>query len=291
MSQPIKVKVAGEEYTVSSVNPFAFFPLLDVVKSDPEPEDKKSKAYRKWEKRFERWFSKPMNHYTAAYVVRTILPNLPESICRYKVFLHKKDGAERYRFDAHLGISALDFNNLIESITPLMNAQSEEIRATVEKDVPKLNGDGTVTVSIAGVEYKISGVDDFALAPLRDLLVDAPKERQGKDYDAWEQRFYTWFSSPINHYDAAYVIRSLVPELPESVCKYKLYLERGDDDDCYEIDGHFGIPVIDFMRLLQVVPLFTETEAPATAPSVSALDAKRSALQAELAALETASEA
>jgi hypothetical protein len=127
---PIKVRVAGIEYEVSTVNELAIFPMLRVFGTDLAPEDKDSKEYKKWQQKFLTRFADPTNQASVAYSLRTIIPELPESVVKYT--LYKEEGGDR-REDFVLNIGAMDLLALVDAISPLLNARAAELgRAACE---------------------------------------------------------------------------------------------------------------------------------------------------------------
>ena len=119
MTTPIKVRVAGEEYEVSAVNELALFPLLRVFGTDIAPTDQHSKEYKKWQQKFLGRFADPTNQASVAYSLRTIIPDLPESVVKY--VLYKEESGDR-REDFVLNIGAMDLLALITAISPLLLA-------------------------------------------------------------------------------------------------------------------------------------------------------------------------
>lgn len=131
---PIKVRVAGVEYEVSTVNELAIFPMLRVFGTDLAPEDKNSKEYKKWQQKFMMRFADPINQAAVAYSLSTIIPELPESVVKYA--LYKEESGDR-REDFALNISAMDLLALIDAIGPLLRARADELTGKIGKENPK----------------------------------------------------------------------------------------------------------------------------------------------------------
>jgi hypothetical protein len=132
--KPIKVRVAGIEYEVSTVNELAIFPMLRVFGTNLAPEDTKSKEYKKWQEKFLSRFADPTNQASVAYSLRTIIPELPESVVKY--VLYKEEGGDR-REDFVLNIGAMDLLALVDAISPLLNARAAELEGRPVKEKPK----------------------------------------------------------------------------------------------------------------------------------------------------------
>lgn len=121
---PIKVRISGAEYEVSTVNELALFPLLRVFGSDVAPTDESSKEYKKWQQKFLSRFADPINQASVAYSLSSLIPGLPESAVKYA--LYKEESGDR-REDFVLNISAMDLLALVMDLTPLLKARQAEI--------------------------------------------------------------------------------------------------------------------------------------------------------------------
>jgi hypothetical protein len=161
---PIKVRVAGIEYEVSTVNELAIFPMLRVFGTDLAPEDKDSKEYKKWQQKFLTRFADPINQASVAYSLRTIIPELPESVVKYT--LYKEESGDR-REDFVLNIGAMDLLALVDAISPLLNARAAELEGKPVKEKPK--GFGGKTIQTA---YSVDS--NNKPVPVASFVIDDP---------------------------------------------------------------------------------------------------------------------
>jgi hypothetical protein len=84
-----------------------------------------NKEYKKWQSRFLGRFSDPINQASTAYAIKSLIPELPESVCKYELF--KMDDGDRYKVEFTFGLSAMDLLALVDAIDPLLKARKNEI--------------------------------------------------------------------------------------------------------------------------------------------------------------------
>jgi hypothetical protein len=83
-----------------------------------------SKEYKKWQSKFLGRFSDPINQANAAYAIKSIIPELPDDVCKYE--LYKEEG-DRYKPEFTFALSAMDLLALVDAIDPLLKARKNEI--------------------------------------------------------------------------------------------------------------------------------------------------------------------
>jgi hypothetical protein len=83
-----------------------------------------SKGYKKWQSKFLGRFSDPINQANAAYAIKSIIPELPDDVCKYE--LYKEEG-DRYKPEFTFGLTAMDLLALVDAIDPLLKARKNEI--------------------------------------------------------------------------------------------------------------------------------------------------------------------
>jgi hypothetical protein len=84
-----------------------------------------TKEYKKWQSKFLGRFSDPINQASTAYAIKALIPELPDSICKYE--LYKMDDGDRYKVEFTFGLSAMDLLALVDAIDPLLKARKNEI--------------------------------------------------------------------------------------------------------------------------------------------------------------------
>jgi hypothetical protein len=164
MVAPIKVRVAGIEYEVSTINELAIFPMLRVFGTDTAPEDTTSKEYKKWQQKFLARFADPINQASVAYSLSTIIPDLPESVVKYA--LYKEESGDR-REDFVLNIGAMDLLALVDAISPLLNARAAEMEGKTPTASTKGKGFGSAVLTAAKLtpEEKERIIQDASFTP------------------------------------------------------------------------------------------------------------------------------
>jgi hypothetical protein len=121
----MQITIRGQSHEFNEIADTQIMPLARIFGAKEAP-DEGTPAYEKWKIETTNVFMEPPNQAAVAYFLVSILPGIDPAIARYRIKRFDEGYSE---IDFYLAINADELLQIIDMITPLLNARAKLLNA------------------------------------------------------------------------------------------------------------------------------------------------------------------
>jgi hypothetical protein len=128
----MQITIRGQSHEFNEIADTQIMPLARIFGAKEAP-DEGTPAYEKWKIETTNVFMEPPNQAAVAYFLVSILPGIDPAIARYRIKRFDEGYSE---IDFYLAINVDELLQIIEMITPLLNARTKTLTEKGAKATP-----------------------------------------------------------------------------------------------------------------------------------------------------------